>query len=67
MVGVTVGTGGIVRSLTAAHATPSVTALGYVGRKQFIKLLADFSGTHGTATPMSAVAVRGLLDRVAPA
>lgn len=67
VVGATVGEGGIVRSLTAAHATPSVTAVGYVGRKQFLKLLADFSGTHGTATPMSAVAVRGLLDRVAPA
>lgn len=67
VVGVTVGEGGIVRSLTSAHATPSVTAVGYVGRKQFLKLLADFSGTHGTATPMSAVAVRGLLDRVSPA
>lgn len=67
VVGVTVGSGGIVRSLTAAHATPSVTVVGYVGRKQFLKLLADFSGTHGAATPMAAVAVRSLLDRVAPA
>lgn len=56
--GVTVGTGGIVRSLTAAHAAASVTKVGYNGGKRYIKLLADFSGTHGTGTPISAVAVR---------
>jgi hypothetical protein len=66
VVGVTVGEGGVVRSLVAAHASPSVTVVGYRGRKQFLRLLADFSGTHGTATPMSAVAIRGRLDRVAP-
>lgn len=66
VVGVTVGAGGIVRSLIAAHATPSVTVVGYRGRKRFLRLLADFSGTHGTATPMSAVGIRGRLDRVAP-
>jgi hypothetical protein len=66
VVGVTVGTGGIVRELVAAHASPSVTVIGYRGRKQFLRLLADFSGTHGAATPMSAVAIRGRLDRVAP-
>ena len=67
VVGVTVGEGGIVRSLIAAHGTPSVTAIGYKGRKGILKLLADFSGTHGTATPMSAVAVLGNLERIAPA
>jgi hypothetical protein len=67
VVGVTVGTGGIVRQLIAAHTTPSVVTVGYVGRKRYLRLLADFSGTHGTPTPMSAIAVRGMLDRVAPA
>jgi hypothetical protein len=67
VVGVTVGTGGIVRELIAAHAAATVTKVGYVGRKRFLRLLADFSGTHGTATPMSAVAIRSRLDRVAPA
>jgi hypothetical protein len=62
-----VGTGGIVRALTAAHATPSVTLIGYKGRKRYLRLLADFSGTHGTATPLAAVALRGDLDRIAPA
>lgn len=67
VVGVTVGEGGIVRSLVEAHAAGTVTKLGYTGRKGFIKLLADFSGTHGTATPMSAVVLTGNLDRIEPA
>jgi hypothetical protein len=31
--------------------------IGYNGKKRYLKLLADFSGTHGTGTPMSAVAI----------
>lgn len=54
-----VGTGGIIRSLTAAHAAATVTKVGYVGGKPFAKLLADFSGTHGAATPIGAVAILG--------
>ncbi|QIB32686.1 hypothetical protein [Ancylobacter pratisalsi] len=54
-----VGSGGIVRSLVAAHAAPSITRVGYVGNKRFLKLLADFSGTHGTATPLSVSLVKG--------
>lgn len=65
LVGVTGVTNGIVRSLIAAHAAPSTTKIGYKGRKRYLKLLADFSGTHGTGTPLSAIAVKGLLDRIA--
>ena len=57
--GVTVGTGGIVRSLVAAHAAATLTKVGYHGGKRYLKLLADFSGTHGAGTPMSAVVVAG--------
>jgi hypothetical protein len=66
VVGVTVAAGGIVRSLVAAHTDPSVTLIGYRGGKPFLRLLADFSGTHGTGTPMSAVVLRGNLERIAP-
>lgn len=66
VVGVTVGEGGIIRSLVAAHATPSVTIVGYKGRKQFLRLLADFSGTHGDPTPMAVTVIRGNLDRIDP-
>ena len=57
--GVTVGAGGIVLSLIAAHAAATVTRVGYIGDRQFLKLLADFSGTHGTATPMAALVLEG--------
>jgi hypothetical protein len=66
VVGVTVEEGGIVAALVEAHATPSVTIIGYRGRKRFLRLLADFSGTHGTATPMAAAVLRGNLDRIDP-
>jgi hypothetical protein len=64
VVGATVEEGGIIAALVEAHATPSVTIVGYKGRKRFLRLLADFSGTHGTATPMAAAVLRGNLDRI---
>lgn len=51
-------TNGIIRSLTAAHAAATVQKLGYVGGKGYLKLLADFSGTHATGTPIAAVLIR---------
>jgi hypothetical protein len=51
-------TNGIVRALTAAHAAATVQKLGYVGNKRYLKLLADFSGTHGSPTPIAATVVR---------
>jgi hypothetical protein len=54
-----VGTGGIVKSLIAAHAAADITKIGYVGGKRYLKLLADFSGTHGTGTPIDAIVIKG--------
>ena len=59
VVGATVGTGGIVKSLTAAHASPTVDRVGYLGNKRYLKVLADFSGTHGTGTPIAVVVAKG--------
>jgi len=55
--GVTVGAGGIVKALTAAHAAASVTKVGYIGNKRWTALLADFTGTHGSPTPVAANAI----------
>jgi hypothetical protein len=55
----TVGTGGIVKSLIAAHAAADITKIGYVGNRRYLKLLADFGGTHGTGTPIAAAVVKG--------
>jgi hypothetical protein len=48
-------TSGIVRALTAAHAAATVQKIGYIGGKRYAKLTADFSGTHGTGTPIGAI------------
>jgi hypothetical protein len=53
-----VGTGGIIKSLTAAHAAGAVYRFGYIGNKRYLKLLADFSGTHGTGTPIAATVLK---------
>lgn len=59
-------TSGIVHSLVAAHAAASLTKVGYIGHKRYIRLTADFSGTHGAGTPISASVMRGhLLERPA--
>lgn len=57
--GATGVTNGIVKALKTAHATADMTKIGYVGDKRYLKLLADFGGTHGTGTPISAVAILG--------
>lgn len=59
VVGVTVGTGGVIKSLIAAKAAQSVDVLGYVGTAKYLKLLADFSGTHATGTAIAAYVVQG--------
>lgn len=51
-------TDGIVRALIAAHAAATIQKIGYIGGKRYLKLLADFSGTHGTGTPVAATVVR---------
>lgn len=47
-----VGTGGIVKSLIAAHAGLAHYLVGYRGKKQYVKITADFGGTHSSPTPM---------------
>jgi hypothetical protein len=59
MLGVTVASGGIIKSLVAAHAAAAVYRFGYKGGKRYLKLLADFGGTHAAVTPMAAVALLG--------
>jgi hypothetical protein len=57
MLGCTVATGGIIKALVAAHAAAGTYRYGYIGSKRYLRLLADFSGTHATATPMAAMVI----------
>ena len=53
--GVASVTSGIVKSLVAAHAAASVTSIGYKGGKRFVKFVINFTGTHGTGTPIAII------------
>jgi hypothetical protein len=59
LLGVSGTANGIIKALTAAHASPASYRFGYKGGKRYLKLLADFSGTHGTGTAMAATAILG--------
>ena len=59
LLGVSGTVNGIIKALKAAHAAPNAYRYGYIGGKRYIKLLADFSGTHGTGTPMAANIITG--------
>ena len=54
-----IGDGGIIKALTSAHAAAAAYRFGYVGNKRYLQLTADFSGTHGTGTPIAAVVMAG--------
>ena len=54
MLGVTGISGGIVKALKSAHASAASYRYGYVGGKRYLKVLAKFSGTHATGTPIAA-------------
>lgn len=55
----------IFKSLVAAHAAAASYRFGYVGGKRYIRVLANFSGTHGAATPLY-VAVVAQRPAIAP-
>jgi len=55
----TMGATGIVRSIITAHAAPSLTKVGYIGNKRYIKPIAAFGGTHATGTPIAIQASLG--------
>jgi hypothetical protein len=59
MLGVTGILTGIIKSLVAAHAAADVSKFGYIGSKRYLKILADFSGTHGTGTPIAVNVIKG--------
>lgn len=52
--------------IDAAAEDEIVIQRGYVGAKQFVRVLITFTGTHTNGTPISAVVIKGL-PRHAPA
>ena len=60
------GTNGLVLTLDANAETPQVSEIDYLGAKRYVRVVANFSGTHGTGTPMSTGVILGK-PRHAPA
>ena len=54
-----VDSSGVFLTLDADAETPQAMTIGYVGGKRYVRVTADFSGTHGTGTPIAAVVVKG--------
>lgn len=61
--GLTYGTAasGIVKAYTAAKAAAdtSYNLVGYRGKKRYCRLVFEFTGTHGSGTPLESIAIKG--------
>lgn len=55
----TVTSTGIFLTLDANGETPQITTIGYVGGARYIRVVADFTGTHSNGTPIAASVVKG--------
>lgn len=55
----TVDSNGIFLTLDANAETPQVASIGYVGGKQYLRVVADFTGSHSTGTPIAASIIKG--------
>jgi len=54
-----VDSSGIFLTLDDNAETPQVASIGYVGGKRYVRVTADFSGTHSTGTPLSVSVIKG--------
>ena len=59
VIGATPNSDGKVATFDDNAETPSVATVAYIGDKRYVRAVANFSGTHGTATPYSITAIRG--------
>lgn len=55
--GETWASGGIVRSIIAAHTSQTLKKVGYIGNKRFLKCVPVFGGTHSTGTSVAGSAI----------
>lgn len=48
-----------IKRLIAAHAAATAYHIGYIGGKRYLELDIEFTGTHGSATPLFVGVIRG--------
>jgi hypothetical protein len=50
---------GVIATFDANGEAPAISSVGYIGGKRYIRAVANFSGTHGTATPLAVSVIKG--------
>lgn len=60
------GANGLFLTLDDNAESPQISEIEYLGSKRYVRVVANFSGTHGTGTPISASVILGK-PRHAPA
>jgi hypothetical protein len=59
VIGGTVDSNGIFLTLDANGETPQISEIGYVGGKRYVRVVADFTGSHSNGTPIAAAVIKG--------
>ena len=59
VIGATPDSNGVVATFDADGEIPAVATVGYIGDKRYVRAVLNFTGTHGTATPVSVSCIRG--------
>ena len=55
----TLGANGLFLTLDANAESPQISEIEYLGTKRYVRVVANFSGTHGTGTPIAASVILG--------
>ncbi len=55
-----VDSNGIFATFDDNAEAPAIAAIGYVGGKRYIRVVADFTGSHSSGTPMGAMILKGV-------
>ena len=53
----TLGANGLFLTLDDNAESPQISEIEYLGTKRYVRVVANFSGTHGTGTPISAFVI----------
>ena len=59
VIGATQDSNGVIATFDDVAEAPAVSTVGYIGGKRYIRAVANFSGTHGSATPLAVSVIKG--------
>ena len=59
VIGATPDSNGVIATFDDPAEAPAISSVGYIGGKRYIRAVANFSGTHGTATPLGVSVIKG--------